>query len=594
MDSINPITSTPQKSTKFASVPGIENTPDSATRKLALLPAFEPKFPTLGLPPSSPSQGSIPDNAFEHDQKFASSGAVDSFLSKSKPHFLKNDSISLESRERGRYFITPEPSSTLGRGLSEGDEIYGDCNEPKHPQIPSSPVFENYSDNEDDDEDGDNEGEDKFDRTVGQIDLEASFPEQQVADSSVTRLDYEFKEPHIGFAQEYTSKPTSATQSLPQSFNSSSFASPSRAKVPFNVLSPFACITATMAIPRTGKQVTLGRSSVASDFVLSSSNRLASRLHVRAEYIKPCDSETNERVKFTCEGWNGCTIVVPTFKRVTKATYMEMTKDKESATSDKEGNPEAESSFVYIPNGITDYIIPRGHNVEVDYVDGITIDIRGDIVMVKLVDNDPVKHHKSTETRKSVDPNLKRKRAEETETKPVKKQAVGHKPAKKPISELKKNDESKPLKQPKAESESNKADEKPDFSKFTDPSSFPHNTPMFDYSKVQHLVSNHLAFSRLHSTPLSSIHKSISALKGIDASDLRYVLASTPWIGVVTRQGKDAAGRPLEEEYYYVYEKDKDIDRKTMVEKIGARGAGGLRACRKTHKQYYWKMPAKR
>ena len=50
---------------------------------------------------------------------------------------------------------------------------------------------------------------------------------------------------------------------------------------------------------------------------------------------------------------------------------------------------------------------------------------------------------------------------------------------------------------------------------------------------------------------------------------------------------KDAAGQPLQEEYYYMPENDEDRERTTLVSNI--KGHGGLRSCRKTHKQYYWK-----
>ena len=49
---------------------------------------------------------------------------------------------------------------------------------------------------------------------------------------------------------------------------------------------------------------------------------------------------------------------------------------------------------------------------------------------------------------------------------------------------------------------------------------------------------------------------------------------------------KDAAGQPLQEEYYYMPENDEDRERTTLVSNI--KGHGGLRS-QKTHKQYYWK-----
>ena len=42
---------------------------------------------------------------------------------------------------------------------------------------------------------------------------------------------------------------------------------------------------------------------------------------------------------------------------------------------------------------------------------------------------------------------------------------------------------------------------------------------------------------------------------------------------------KDAAGQPLQEEYYYMPENDEDRERTTLVSNI--KGHGGLRSCRK-------------
>lgn len=116
-----------------------------------------------------------------------------------------------------------------------------------------------------------------------------------------------------------------------------------------------------------------------------------------------------------------------------------------------------------------------------------------------------------------------------------------------------------------------------------------------DITQLTNLICNHLAFSRLSSTPLSTLKSSSPVLGSIPKRLLRHLLRdgkAIPCVGIIYRQGKDAAGKPLEEEYYYVAEKDADMDRKAMVEQLRGRGSG-LRACRKTHKQYFWKKPAK-
>lgn len=116
-----------------------------------------------------------------------------------------------------------------------------------------------------------------------------------------------------------------------------------------------------------------------------------------------------------------------------------------------------------------------------------------------------------------------------------------------------------------------------------------------DLPNLANIICNHLAFSRLSSTPLSTLRSSSPVIGALSKPLLRLILKDgkrIPCVGVIYRQGKDAAGKPLEEEYYYMAENDTDSQRRSMVEQLRGRG-GGLRACRKTHKQYFWKKPAK-
>lgn len=101
---------------------------------------------------------------------------------------------------------------------------------------------------------------------------------------------------------------------------------------------------------------------------------------------------------------------------------------------------------------------------------------------------------------------------------------------------------------------------------------------------ITHHVINQLAYSRLQSTPLSTLMQNLpTALKVPSFTDdaLKAVLDSTSCIGAVEREGKDAAGKRLESEYYYIPEADADGSRREVVEGMGGRG---LRNCRKSHK----------
>uniref|UniRef100_A0A060SXH0 ARAD1A09394p n=1 Tax=Blastobotrys adeninivorans TaxID=409370 RepID=A0A060SXH0_BLAAD len=112
-----------------------------------------------------------------------------------------------------------------------------------------------------------------------------------------------------------------------------------------------------------------------------------------------------------------------------------------------------------------------------------------------------------------------------------------------------------------------------------------------DEEQIKNVIANYLAFSRLNSNPLSTIRSSNNLLRDMPRSQLREVLGNIPCVGVIPRDGKDAAGKPLEEEYFYMPENDDDDHRKSLVQ--NSRGGGGLRSCRRTHKQYFWKKPTR-
>ncbi|EEQ31418.1 target of SBF [Microsporum canis] len=117
-------------------------------------------------------------------------------------------------------------------------------------------------------------------------------------------------------------------------------------------------------------------------------------------------------------------------------------------------------------------------------------------------------------------------------------------------------------------------------------------------SVIQNHIVNQLAFSRLSSTPFSTIVSNLPAdLIGTGSSRkprvsnayIRAIIEETRCIGTVSRKGKDAAGKQLECEYYYTPDLDTDEMRKQAV--VNDLRKPGLRNCRKQHKQYFWKRP---
>ncbi|KAH7031384.1 transcription factor Tos4 [Microdochium trichocladiopsis] len=115
--------------------------------------------------------------------------------------------------------------------------------------------------------------------------------------------------------------------------------------------------------------------------------------------------------------------------------------------------------------------------------------------------------------------------------------------------------------------------------------------PKVDVAAVTNHVVNQLAYSRLSSNPLSGILNNlpVEEKKDLSRRDLRRIIETTKCIGIISRTGKDAAGKALESEYYYIPEHDTDDSRRLAVTD-GLRKPS-LRACRKQHKQYYWKRP---
>ncbi|KAJ5381163.1 uncharacterized protein N7496_003591 [Penicillium cataractarum] len=138
------------------------------------------------------------------------------------------------------------------------------------------------------------------------------------------------------------------------------------------------------------------------------------------------------------------------------------------------------------------------------------------------------------------------------------------------------------------------------------------------FERVRNHTVNQLAFSRLSSTPFSTILNNLppsywksnsSNTSGPSRSDIRAILENTKCIGKVAREGKDAAGQPLESEFYYIPDYDEDVGRRETV--VNNLRKPGLRNCRKQHKvcdpdqfsflalnimtnisqQYFWKKP---
>ena len=104
-----------------------------------------------------------------------------------------------------------------------------------------------------------------------------------------------------------------------------------------------------------------------------------------------------------------------------------------------------------------------------------------------------------------------------------------------------------------------------------------------DVATITNHIANQLAFSRLSSTPLSTIMANLPTeeKKGLRREELKYIVESTACIGTIERHGKDAEGKALESQYYYVPEQDNDEHRRAAV--VDGLRKPTLRNCRKHH-----------
>ena len=103
-------------------------------------------------------------------------------------------------------------------------------------------------------------------------------------------------------------------------------------------------------------------------------------------------------------------------------------------------------------------------------------------------------------------------------------------------------------------------------------------------SPVKNHVINQLAYSRVHALPLSTLHSNLPAeLRSLRApGELKLLLDGIACVGEISREGKDAAGKLLESEFYYVPEGDEDEGRKEIVAQ--SLGKTSMRGVRKSHK----------
>ncbi|KAF2771966.1 hypothetical protein EJ03DRAFT_334524 [Teratosphaeria nubilosa] len=418
----------------------------------------------------------------------------------------------------------------------------------------------------------------------------------------------------------------------------------------------------TLDLPASGEPVLMGRSSNSSDYQLSA-NRHISRVHVRASYHAPSEEHVLARVEVECLGWNGAKIhcrgeIVELAKgevyvssKPAAQIMVDVQDTRVMLVWPKEGSGEPVSAGsrspwtiesptkrriasapqpAYLASSPPAMVAPRPRSPvsptpapALDFGATFTSTFRA-----PTPDDAPVKvyeDHSSDDDApcdENVEPIVAASPTKASTIRPVDDVLKGsnstiaseqedfsdHNEENDPIvhsfgpfgDNILSRFQSFPAKSP----ERRRRPLTPSFmSSPTRSLSAPLKAPVANASPIKNHVINQLAFSRIHSLPLSTIHSNLPAeLRGamakpsdiearevLSTSNLKTLLDDIPCVGEISREGKDAAGKVLESEFYYMPEHDTDeMRRETVTQSLGKTS---IRAARKQHKQYYWKRP---
>ncbi|KXT13720.1 hypothetical protein AC579_10059 [Pseudocercospora musae] len=414
----------------------------------------------------------------------------------------------------------------------------------------------------------------------------------------------------------------------------------------------------SLSLPRNGEPVLMGRSSNSSDYQLSA-NRHISRVHVRATYFLPDEIYPQGKVEVECMGWNGAKIHCrgeirdlakgDTFvsgrpeaqiivdvqdTRVMLVWPKEESQDPPSVESRSPWAQESPSRTRRVPaaqfGSSPPVMLPPQPASPVSPspgLNGLHFNVNDTFTSTFRADsNEPVQVYQDHDSEEDVphDPTPEPEAPGcDRETTPTPKRVVSApKDLQKSFASFaseqedfsEHDEENDPIVHsfgPSGENlmsrfesfQSTSPDRKRKPLKAMASPARSFSAPALNLSPVKNHVINQLAFSRIHSLPLSTIHSNLPAeLRGamakpsdnesqkvLTAGELKTLLDDIPCVGEISREGKDAAGKLLESEFYYVPEMDTDVNRRDTVTQ--SLGKTSIRAARKQHKQYYWKRP---
>ncbi|KAH3660060.1 hypothetical protein OGAPHI_007265 [Ogataea philodendri] len=343
------------------------------------------------------------------------------------------------------------------------------------------------------------------------------------------------------------------------------------------IISPLSRVR-RLKVPLSGRTISIGRSSRSNQCALNPHNKLVSRVHCSLQFIPDTHS-----VKLQCMGWNGVNVTVPARVDVVK-------EDDEFVAKSTTEQPKS-TKVLSQESSMTNLYVLKDETIVLPVLPGLILDIRGELILVET--EDELTEDEKEEETEQVEQTPEQYESEEDKENiaplPVTSSpSFTPEQSPDPVSVIKARARTKNQNSPRKKKTTEHQISQQEAATLLEPLKG-------DLEQLSNILINHLAYSRLLQTPLHSILelKAVQDL-GLSKDQLRGLLIYyVDCIGVIYRVGKDAAGKPLDEEYYYDPEKDHDKSRVQLVEELKG-SASHLRSCRKTHKQYFWKKPAKR
>ncbi|EDO19116.1 hypothetical protein Kpol_2000p84 [Vanderwaltozyma polyspora DSM 70294] len=334
--------------------------------------------------------------------------------------------------------------------------------------------------------------------------------------------------------------------------------------------------------PNDSTEQKIGRLSSECNIILPKLKNI-SRVHATLTY-----SKADNKIKLRCLGLNGLVVVFPRKLSCQLGRRDNVNPVYELSTDASQFNGHSEKEFIK-HNDLSSFVLLKDETVYMPYIKNTIIDFRQVETFVTMKQLDYPEHEvassnielPSTPVRSFTEVN-KEHPVISTPVRQQKRNELNRRKLESP-SPIKKDSHHK-HKQNKTQA-IQKSESPEELIKNM-------NEKGINCIELGRVLANHLAFANVQQTPLSQLQSVNSKISTLSRSQVRALLHEEPCIGVIFRQGKDAAGKPLDEEYYYDLENDPDQERRNLVSSLKG-GRTGLRSCRRTHKQYFWKKPAK-